>query len=382
MGTTCIVGVDNDRVLKDFIRAHVDYLQGQKVLVDNWYPELRHDGKTIRYFHSTAPYKRKLTKLLPYAVYHRLIGRKELSRAAVHDSLAGFFRAHDVDVVLAEFGPTGADLAPHTSELGIPLIVHFHGHDAHRTDVVEQYRDRYREMFAIAFRIVTVSRFMTETLISLGADPRKIVLNPYGPRNTFFSVKPDYRKTVLAVGRFTDIKANYLTLAAFSKVAKDIPDSELVMVGDGELLETCKTLAANWGIADRVTFTGSIPHSEIQSLFSRACCFAQHSVTPTYGDAEGTPVAILEASAAGLPVVSTRHAGITEAVVDGETGFLVEERDVDGMAEAMHRLLSNSELCRQMGAAARKHIRDNFTIEQHIGRLQAILDEARGGTAV
>ena len=103
----------------------------------------------------------------------------------------------------------------------------------------------------------------------------------------------------------------------------------------------------------------------------------QHSVQPTYGDAEGTPVAILEAGAAGLPIVSTRHAGIREAVIDGETGFLVDERDIDGMAQAMIRLLNDKALCRSMGEQAREHIRTNYNIDRHLSCIDGLIEKAR-----
>jgi glycosyltransferase involved in cell wall biosynthesis len=376
-GTLCIVGVDQDRVLKDFIRAHVEYLRGKKVCLDHWYPEYRHEGRTVRYFYSMRPLRMKLKKLFPQVFYHRWVTRHELSEEAIHDAMAGFFRAHDVDVILAEFGASGADICRHARAAGIPLVVHFHGHDAHRRREVEEYRERYREMFAYAFRIISVSHFMTRALVELGADPARIVYNPYGPRESFFDVQPDYRKTFLALGRFSDIKANYLTLAAFRDVLDACPEAKLVMVGDGELLESCRTLAHVWGIEPSVTFTGAIPHAEVLPLFAEACCFVQHSVTPSYGDAEGTPVAILEAAAAALPVVATRHAGITDAVVHGESGFLVEERDVPAMAAYMCRLVQDPGLCRTMGASGRRHIRSNYSIERHIARLQEAIDGAR-----
>ncbi len=382
MGKICIVGVDNDVVLKDFVRAHVDYLRGEKVLVDHWYPDLRYNGYTIRHFYKSNRTSAKLSKLLPQAVYTRVVTRNELSDATLNDSLRAFFHEHDVDVVLAEFGPTGADLAPHLEELGIPLVVHFHGHDAHRRKLVEEYRSRYQVMFKSASRIVCVSRFMQQTLEDLGADPKKIVLNPYGPRDAFFSVAPRYTPTVLAVGRFTDIKANYLTLAAFAEVLKTVPEAQLVMVGNGELLETCKTLAIHWGISEHVKFPGAVPHSEILSFYEDACCFAQHSVTPSYGDAEGTPVAILEAAASALPVVATRHAGISDAVIHGETGFLVEEGDVTGMAAHMKLLITNTQLSRQMGERARSHTREHFSMTRHIEVLQNAIDDARNRTPV
>lgn len=378
MPSTCIIGVDNDKVLKDFIRAHVEYLRGDKVLVDHWYPDFKHNGRTIRYFHSRRPRARKLQKLLPEFVYSRVVTRRELSPEVLDDALAGFFHHYDVDVVLAEFGPAGADIAPHLHKLGIPLVVHFHGHDAHRSSVVSEYRERYEAMFRTAFKIVSVSQFMTDALVSLGAEPDKIVLNPYGPRDAFFNVRPDYQPTLLSLGRFTDIKANYLTIAAFAKICDAVPDARLVMVGDGELLETCKTLARYWGVEHRVTFTGAVRHSEILAFYEHACCFVQHSVIPSYGDAEGTPVAILEAGAAGLPVIATRHAGIRDVVIEGATGLLVDERDVDGMAAAMMTLLSDRALCEKMGSAARARIRKHFSMERHISCLQQVMDDARG----
>jgi colanic acid/amylovoran biosynthesis glycosyltransferase len=380
VGRICIVGVDNDVILKDFVRAHVDYLRGEKVLVDHWYPDLRHNGYTIRHFYASNKTLAKIRKLFPQALYTRVVTRNELSEPALNDSFNAFFREHDVDIVLAEFGPTGADLAPHLEKLGIPLVVHFHGHDAHRRHLVDDYRTRYAEMFRIAARIVCVSRFMQMTLEELGADPAKIVLNPYGPRDAFFSVKPRYNSTVLAVGRFTDIKANYLTLAAFAEAARSVPEARLVMVGNGELLETCKTLARHWGVSELVSFPGAVPHSEILAFFEDACCFAQHSVTPSYGDAEGTPVAILEAAAAALPIVATRHAGIVDAVIHGETGFLVDEGDVIGMAAAMKLFLNDAQLSSQMGERARTHTQEQFSMARHIDVLQNVIDDARRTT--
>jgi glycosyltransferase involved in cell wall biosynthesis len=212
----------------------------------------------------------------------------------------------------------------------------------------------------------------------LGADPAKIVYNPYGPRDCFFENQPDYRSTFLAVGRFTDIKAPYATLLAFKQVLDKCPQTKLIMVGAGDLLECCKGLAKIWGIESNITFTGAMRHEELLSLFATACCLVQHSVTPSYGDAEGTPVAILEAGAAGLPVVSTRHAGIADAVIHGQTGFLVAEGDVAGMAEHMCTLLENKALCRKLGENARAHIRANYNIKQHIACLQNLIDAARG----
>ncbi len=375
--TTCIIqGLDQFHH-SSFIQAHVELLAGRKVALTEFYPNLTFKGRQIRYFYSKRPVLKKLKKLLPHWLYHRYVTLWEETYAGRHDAIAAFMRQHKVDVILAEFGIHGSNICPHARDLNIPLIVHFHGHDVHRDPLLEEFKDRYQAMFEYAFRLISVSHAMTEKLVQMGADPAKIVYNPYGPREFFYQLRPDYQKTFIAVGRFTDIKAPYLTLMAFKQLLEVHPDAKLVMGGDGELLETCRTLARTWGIESKVSFPGALRHEQVFELLSQACCFVQHSVTPTYGDSEGTPVAILEAGAAALPVVATRHAGIADVVVHGETGFLVEERDINGMAVYMKKLLEDQNLCRTLGAAAREHVKRNYNIARHIACIDQLINEAR-----
>ena len=378
MTTICIVYGNKPLISETFLAAHLERLNGEKVVLYNYFPEYTFQGRTLRYFYSQQPRLMKMKRLLPQFLYDKWVTRHERSSERTRDFLLGFLKQQQVDVILAEYGFNGADVTPFARELGIPLVVHFHGHDVHREPEVVLYRDRYREMFDYADRLISVSHPMTAALMAMGADESKIVYNPYGAREYFFDVQSDYPPTLLAVGRFADIKAPYLTLMAFQLAAARVPEARLVMVGEGPLLEACKSLVTMWGLNDRVDFKGALPHSESLPLFAQACAFVQHSVTTSYGDAEGMPNSILEAGAAGLPVVSTRHAGISTAVIEGETGFLVEERNIQGMAEKMCVLLENPELCRAMGAKAREHIRQNYHIDRHIRCLQDVVDNARG----
>jgi len=378
MTKLCILGFDDHKVIKDFIRLHVEKLAGEKVCLHGAYPDYRESGRLIRYFYSRQPLRMKLARLLPEFAHHRLIAKKAHSSKRTVDAVGGFCDKHHVDVILAEFGNNGATFAPIAKELGIPLVVHFHGHDAHRQPLLtDARRKKYRDMFNYAHGVLGVSQHMMSALRELGCPDDKLTYNPYGPRESFYDNASDYSPVVLSVGRFTDIKANYLVVMAFSKALQEAPQAKLIMVGDGELLEACKTLARVLGIDRQVTFTGAIPHSEVKAYFRNACCFAQHSVMPSYGDAEGTPNTILEAGAAALPVVSTRHAGIKDVVVENETGLLVDEFDVEGMAQQMATLLNNPERCRSMGDAARKYIQENFSSDMHAQRLQAVIDSAR-----
>lgn len=374
----CIIQAGLSDFSGSFIKAHEELISGEKVVLSGAYPYYVHKGRTIRYFYSLHPLRKKLLKLLPHYLYHKWVTLWEECPDGIHDAIAGFFKQHKVEVILAEFGFHGACITPHAKRLGIPLIVHFHGHDAHRDLLIEPYKPAYREMFSYASKIVSVSHFMTEKLIALGAPPEKIVYNPYGPRPEFYSNLPDYSSnTILSVGRFTDIKAPAVTLCAFRRLLSLHPEVRLMMVGTGELLECCKSLARAWRIDAQVTFTGGMDHSILLPLFSNACMFVQHSVTPSYGDAEGTPNTILEAGAAALPVVSTRHAGIVDAVRNEETGILVDEYDAEGMAQAMNQLFSNRNLCEVYGTAAKQHIEREYNIERHIGILNTLIQEVR-----
>ncbi len=121
---------------------------------------------------------------------------------------------------------------------------------------------------------------------------------------------------------------------------------------------------------------GVLTPLEFQAHLKEACAFVQHSITAYDGDMEGTPVAVLEASAAGLPVISTFHAGIPDVIIDGETGLLCEEHDVDGMAKNMIKILDNFGLAKRMGAAGKKRIKENFSMEKHLGILSEVVQKA------
>lgn len=373
----CVIKGHVPLISETFIDTHIQRLNGEKVVLYNYFPEYVHDNRTIRSFYSSHPWRRRLRRLLPMAVYDRLITPRQNDPTEIRDFLYAFFRQHSVDCILAEYGMNGADICPIAKELGIPLIVHFHGHDAHRTPDVTPYLSKYKEMFAYAHSVISVSKLMTEKLLELGAPQNKILYNPYGAREYFFDIQPDYRPTLIAIGRFAEIKAPYLTVAAFREALTEVPEARLVMIGDGHLLECCRSLALGWGIASQIEFTGPLTHDQFLPKMSQACAFVQHSVTPSWGDAEGTPNSVLEAQAAGLPVISTRHAGICEAVVDGVTGLLVDERDISGMAKNMVELLKNPSIAKTMGLAARQHIQTHYHIERHIGLIEQTIAKAR-----
>lgn len=115
---------------------------------------------------------------------------------------------------------------------------------------------------------------------------------------------------------------------------------------------------------------------EFTNNLEKALAFVQHSITAINGDQEGTPVAILEASAAGLPVISTFHAGIPDVIINEETGLLVNEHDVEGMAQKMILLLQNNELAKTLGKNGKERIQTNFSQARHLHVIDDLINKA------
>lgn len=365
-----LISPNENAYSETFIQAHRNLIKGKiYFLYGGYFPGYYQDEngkeKSLRKIGGV-----EWRKLLPIFVYNR-IGEANIES----NYLSKFLKDNKIDVVLAEYGITGAKVLATCQRLKIPLLVHFHGFDAHSKGSVEVYSADYKKMFAFAQTIFSVSNFMTESLIKMGASSDKIVYNPYGPNKDFLKLSPNYESPYfLAVGRFTNKKAPYFTLLAFKKVVERFPDAKLKFVGDGKILEVCKNIADY--LALPVKFLGIQNSGEVKTLMSNSFCFVQHSIVTEKGDAEGTPVAILEAQAAALPVVSTKHAGINEAVIDGKSGFLVDEKDVDAMADAMIKLYADRQLAEQMGQKGREHVSKNYTMEQHIGKIDTQIEKA------
>ena len=275
---------------------------------------------------------------------------------------------NNINLVLAEFGQSGAEISDLCQKAGIPLIVVFYGYDAHHKHVIEQYRNKYATMFSYASKIIGVSKDIIKKLEGLGAPNEKLMYLPCAIDLKRFTYQ-DHSKNepiFLTVGRFSETKSPHLTILAFHEVLKEIPNAQLIMIGKdggGELFEACHILVKALQIEKSVIFKGICTPDEVLEQMKIARVFVQHSLTtPLNSDKEGTPVAVMEAMASGLPVVSTRHAGIEELIISGENGFLVGEYDYLNMAKMMVMVCKNEELIYQIGQNAAASILENDLI--------------------
>jgi colanic acid/amylovoran biosynthesis glycosyltransferase len=179
----------------------------------------------------------------------------------------------------------------------------------------------------------------------------------------------------VTIGRTAPKKATIVTLLAFAQVQRNLPDARLEIVGADLDAPTYQTLRA-LKIENHVAFLGAMSHGKVLETLSRARCYVHPSVTAPDGDMEGTPVSVLEAMAAGLPVVSTRHGGILDVLDGTGGGVLVDEYDVTATADAMLMYGRDAKKAGTDGAAARRALASRWSMDQSISRLAQLVGAA------
>ena len=292
------------------------------------------------------------------------------------------------DVILVEFGFHAVRVMDAARWSGVPLVVHFRGSDASADRRLKRLQERYRRLMRIASGFLVKSRPMQHVLEKLGASPNAITISPSGADEAlFYGADPTTAPpTVLFVGRLVEKKGPLDALEAFSEVHARWSQSastlglaqlmQLVVIGDGPLRCEMERRVERLGLQDWVVFEGLSEPAEVADLMRRSRCLLLPSKTARDGDSEGCPVVVQEAQMAGLPVISTLHAGIPEVVIDGTTGFLCQEGDVQAMASAIETLLRNPDQAGVMGLAAKKYAKTHFTLDHHIEAVTSVLSAA------
>ncbi len=348
-----------------FIKKHIDYLLPGKTVVvtGNIYDRNWANVPVLQ-----IPYSEGPSKYSP----------------EIEDKVESFLMQHKVTHILVEYGCYGTDIIElNSKKLNLPIFVHFHGGDAAAMLRRKEMVELYRWMVSKVNGVIAVAKPMAKRLAGIGIPGEKIVINHYGidiPEHVVAQPEKSPCRFVF-VGRLTPKKAPDITLKAFSKARSIVKNIHLDIVGDHFLPNQSTSMKAQLedytaknNLLDAVTFHGAQSNKNVKEILVQSSAYVQHSVTvPETGDAEGLPNSILEASAYGLPVISTFHEGIPEEVENSKTGFLVNEFDIDAMAEYMIKLANNPELRKTMGLEGRKKIENEFSIEKSIVGLRKII---------
>lgn len=294
-------------------------------------------------------------------------------------SPAGFDKYFDekktfhTDLFHAEFGFDAIPLVFSYRFRDVPLVVSFRGFDI--SVLAKGNPGVYRKIFTRAQAVLVRSEAMKKEIVDLGCPGNKVLVHHSGIDTERFNfVEREYQniKNILSIGRFVDKKGLRYGIRALAKFMKKYPYIKYYIYGDGPLRDSLEIEIENSDVCERVYLGGRLYRREIPSKLYNADIFLLPSITSCNGDHEGIPVALMEAMSTGLPIISTKSAGIPELVEDGVSGFLAEERDIDGLYDNLCFLMENPDLCYYMGKNGRKKIEKDYNINIQTELLEQI----------
>jgi len=307
--------------------------------------------------------------LLRDPTYAKSLIRNRHAAVSLKDVMAGAldreFDPDAYDVIHAHFGPVGNAFAFLAAESAARFVVSFYGYDASK--FLDNHPARYLDLFKRADIVTVLSEEMRNRIIDVGCPPSKIrVMSlPIDVQKFEFRTRAapnDGPIRLLSVARLVEKKGIEYAVDAVAGIADEY-DVEYIVAGDGPLLDDLVRRAERRGISEIVEFCGWVNNDGVTRLMSNSHILLLPSITARDGDREGTPTVLLEAQAVGLPIVSTRHAGIPEIVADGEAGYLVPERDAEGLITALRRLLDRSDDWPEIGRSGRAYVERKHAID-------------------
>lgn len=292
--------------------------------------------------------------------------------AAEFFSLYGLARKEKPGLIHAHWIlPQGFTAAIVGKLLGIPIIV-----TAHAGDVFPLNKPLFRMLSRFSMKaaaaVTANSNFTKAAVEKVGAANATVI--PMGVDLKLFSsssaleastVRKKYgisRKNgrmVLFVGRLAEKKGVAYLIEAMKQVAKRYPLCRLVVVGDGP--EKKDLIRQAQPIRENIVFAGSVPNSQLPVFYRAADVFVLPSIVAGSGDTEGLGVVLLEAIAAGCPVVASNVGGIPDVIINNKTGLLVAQKDPKEIARAIMHILGNPSLGKKLSLAARGHAARNFS---------------------
>jgi colanic acid/amylovoran biosynthesis glycosyltransferase len=326
--------------------------------------------------------KRMYPERFPFAPVHEGGAWYGLSRHS-----AGFqrrLRAGQFDLVHGHFGTGSLYALPYAEQLGLPLVVTFHGYDVPLLTGPRRFLPQnwlYALLAPGLFRRMTLglcaSSELLEMLVAAGIPRERLRLYQLGVDIAAFSRgERSALAQVVMIGRFVEKKGFEYGLRAFASALARGSRAELTMVGSGERESRYRALVQELGIAAHVRFAGALSPPAVAKTLSQADVLMAPSVVAANGDRESGVIVVKEASASEVAVLGTQHGGIPEIIEDGVTGYLVAERDVDTLSARLSRLLDDRAHAAEFGQRGRVKMEREYDLARRVLALEAHYDEA------
>ena len=288
-------------------------------------------------------------------------------------SISLALRARRPHILHAHFGTQGWESIELVRRLRVPLITSIYGYDAWKLPQSQPvWKERYRELFDTGNLFLVEGPAMRDRLVSLGCPSEKILIHRIGIdiSRLSFDVK-DFsgELRIVMVGRFVEKKGLADGLRACALARASGVDLSVTIVGDAsddagrKIKSELESISGTPELDGRVRFAGFLPLENTRDLLNQHHVFLCPSKHAGDGDAEGgSPVVLTEAMAMGLLCVGTRHCDIPEVIVNRRTGFLCDERDINGIANVLMNIASDRSVLSDIAMGGRGHISHNFSL--------------------
>lgn len=300
------------------------------------------------------------------------------------DDLEQFFREQHIIAIHVHHGKHVNTILPFSITYRIPIVLSIRGRDGSaRYSSLTRNQNRYAELVNYGSLYMPVCQFLADEIKILGFPPEKTHVLYGGIELDLFtyskrSLPSDEEVRILSVGRLVEKKGFDILIKAFQLVHAKFPNTSLHIIGTGPNENQLNELIDILNLNDAVFMRGVMNSKQIFEELQAAHIFCLASQTALDGDVEGIPNVIKEAMASGLPVVSTRHAGIPELIDHNVTGYLVSESNEIELAEGIEFFLQNPQVWDDYTQKARKVIEQNFDFRKQIieqQRLYALLEK-------
>jgi colanic acid/amylovoran biosynthesis glycosyltransferase len=292
-------------------------------------------------------------------------------------SISALLTADQCRLLHIYFGNNGLFWLPLMRRCPVPIVVSFHGADAGVNVDSPVARRLFRDLFASCTLVLARSGSLASALSDLGCPRTKLRIHHAGIPLDIFRYVPRLRPAdgawrLLQACRLIAKKGLEMTIRAFAAFSKRHPNASLTIAGDGPLRGALEEMTTRLRLEGRIHFAGFVSQSALLDLYRKSHLFLHPSEQTPDGDREGIPNSLLEAMATGLPCITTRHAGIPEAVSHLESGIMVRESDQQGIVEWLESLTCDDELRNSLGVRAARVIAEKFDLALQIEKLEEI----------
>lgn len=313
---------------------------------------------------------------------HKLVG-------IIPQHIKRMLQEQEASLLHAHFGVDALDAWPLARALRLPMVVTLHGYDINvyrewwetgkGGDGMRNYPRRLLHLSQQSdVSFIAVSNAVRQRAIEFGIPSTKVSLSYIGIDTSRFAPGPipiiQRAKRVLFVARLIEKKGCRYLIEAMSAVQNQVPDARLIVIGDGPLRKSLQHLAQNLGV--HAEFLGALSNDRVHEELNAARALCLPSVIAKSGDAEGFGLVLLEAQAAGVPVITSARGGASEGIRDGVTGFSFAEGDTETLAKKLTILLTKDNILARMADEAIRYANEQFSVGHCTAHLEVLYEAA------